>query len=386
MIVPLLDLKPQYALLRDEIRRVIDEVCDSQQFIMGPKVDELEREVARYCGCQFAVGVSSGTDALLLSLMASGVRAGDIVITTPYTFFATAGAVARLGARPLFVDIERDTFNIDPSCLEDALKKLDRESANRAKAVIPVHLFGQCADMEPILKIARDWGLIVIEDAAQALGADCRFTDGLLKRAGSMGDCGCFSFFPSKNLGAFGDGGMVTTNSQELYERLKIMRVHGAFPKYYHKIIGGNFRLDAIQAAVLLIKLRHLDEWTSKRQKNAQYYNELLKNTGLIPIELPKVRQGVRHIYNQFVIRAAGARDELRDYLASKGIGCEIYYPVPLHIQECFLYLGYGKNDFPVAMESAETSLAIPVFPELTTEQLAYVVEMISHFFPQEIS
>ncbi len=380
MLVPLLDLKPQYALLREEIRNAIDEVCESQHFIMGPKVEELEREVARYCGCKFGVGVSSGTDALLISLMAAGVSAGDIVITTPYTFFATAGVVARLGAQPLFVDIERDTFNIDPVCLEDAMKKMDRESLYRAKAIIPVHLFGQCADMEPILKIARDRGLTVIEDAAQAIGAECRFGDGSVKRAGSMGDYGCFSFFPSKNLGAFGDGGMVTTNSPEIYERLKILRVHGAYPKYYHKIIGGNFRLDAMQAAVLLVKLRHLDDWTNKRQENAKYYNSLFREAGLTGIELPKEKEGVRHIYNQFVVRVGGARNVLRDYLTANRIGCEIYYPVPLHIQECFSYLGYQENDLPVSAEAAATTLALPIFPDLTADQLGHVVEMISQF------
>ena len=382
MKVPLLDLKKQYEGIKDDVVKAVNEVFDSQLFILGPKVEELEKEIAAYCRCNYAVGVSSGTDALLLSLMAAGVGYGDLVITTPYTFFATAGAIARVGARPVFVDIDKSTYNMDPEKLDETMSSLD-EARPKAKAIIPIHLFGQCANMDSILKIADSYGLAVIEDAAQAIGAEYEFRDGTAKRAGSMGPYGCFSFFPSKNLGAFGDGGMVTTNEMEVYERLKIMRVHGSKPKYYHNAIGGNFRLDALQAAILLIKLRHLDEWTEKRRENAGLYRELFEEKDLAAISLPK-DIGKRHIYNQFVIKVEDRRDELRKYLNKNEIGCEIYYPVPLHTQACFNYLEYEPEDFPISRDAAEKTLALPIYPELSSDQMRYVVDIIDQFFKEE--
>jgi len=380
MKVPLLDLKKQYESLKPSIMAVTEEVFNSQQFILGTKVKELEEKIAAYCQCRFAVGVSSGTDAILASLMAAGIGAGDLVITVPYTFFATVGCIARVGAKPVFVDIEPDTFNMDPSKLKAALAEMDKDRRARLKAIMPVHLFGQCADMEPILELAEQHGLEVIEDAAQAIGSEYAFRDGTVKRAGSMGNYGCFSFFPSKNLGAFGDGGMVTTNSEEIYERLLIMRGHGAKPKYYHRIIGGNFRLDALQAAILGVKLDHLDDWTVERQKNSALYRTLFEEADLKDVALP-LEKGRRHIYNQYVITVEGRRDELREFLSSKGVGTEVYYPLPLHIQECFTYLGYRADDFPVSVDLAQKSLALPIFPELDSAQLRYVVENIVEFY-----
>jgi dTDP-4-amino-4,6-dideoxygalactose transaminase len=377
--VPLLDLKRQYETIRDEITEVTGEVLRSQQFILGPKVDELEKSIARYCQCSFGVGVSSGTDALLISLMAASIGTGDIVMTSPYTFFATAGAIVRSGATPLFVDIDEHTYNIDPSRLETALSLLNGDRRTRLRAIIPVHLFGQCADMEPILEVAKRNDLVVIEDAAQAIGSEYQFKDGSVKRAGSMGEYGCFSFFPSKNLGAFGDGGMVTTNSEGVCDRLRIMRVHGSMPKYYHKVVGGNFRLDALQAAVLIVKLRHLDEWTRKRIENARLYRRLFKEEGLDGFVLP-LEIGKRHIYNQFVIRVEAGRDELRRFLSEKGVGTEVYYPVPLHVQECFGYLGYKPGDFPVSEEAAAKTLALPIYPELREGEIGYIIEVIKEF------
>ncbi len=354
MKVPLLDLTAQYATIRDEVRRAMDEVCDSQQFILGPHVERLERAVAGYCQCAHGIGVSSGTDALLVALMALDIKAGDEVITTPYTFFATAGAIARLGARPVFVDIEPDTYNINAALIERAITP-------RTKAILPVHLYGQCADMDAILK----FGLPVIEDAAQAIGAEYKG-----RRAGSMGVMGCLSFFPTKNLGGFGDAGMVVTNDAGLAERVRVLRVHGMQPKYYHRVVGGNFRLDALQAAVLHVKLKHLDDWTRRRQDNAAFYNARLSG-GPVTVH--------HHIYNQYVIRSK-QRDRLRAHLTAAGIGTEIYYPVPLHLQECFAYLGYRPGDFPEAEAAARETLALPVYPELTREQLEYVVEAIRSF------
>jgi len=379
--VPLLDLKKQYGEIKEDVMKTVNEVFDSQMFILGAKVEELEKEIASYCRCDFAVGVSSGTDALLISLMTAGVGFGDLVITTPYTFFATAGAIARVGARPIFVDIDKATYNMDPLKLDEAMSSL-KETKTKAKAVIPIHLFGQCADMDSILEIADSYGSAVIEDAAQALGAEYEFEDGTAERAGSMGHYGCFSFFPSKNLGAFGDGGMVTTNDEEIYERLKIMRVHGSKPKYHHKIIGGNFRLDALQAAVLLIKLKHLDEWTEKRRKNADFYRKLFNEKDLAAVSLPR-DVGKRHIYNQFVIKVEEQRDELKTYLNSHEIGCEIYYPVPLHTQACFNYLEYAPEDFPISKEASEKTLALPIYPELSSDQMRYVVDIIGQFFKE---
>jgi dTDP-4-amino-4,6-dideoxygalactose transaminase len=307
--------------------------------------------------------------------MALGVGSGDLVLTTPYTFFATAGAVARVGARPIFVDIDPDTYNISAPLIEQALEAMPVGRREKVKAVIPVHLYGQCADMEPILESAAKYQLPVIEDAAQAIGAEYQG-----QRAGSMGSFGCFSFFPSKNLGAFGDGGVVTTGDRQLGETLRILRNHGAEPKYYHHVIGGNFRLDALQAAIVSIKLKYLDDWTAGRQKNAQTYRELFQAAGLeARLKLPIEKQG-RHIYNQFVIAIPDRRDDLRAYLQEAGIGTEIYYPVPLHLQKCFTGLGYGPGDFPAAEQAALQTLALPIFPELTPDQQAYTVEKIKAF------
>jgi dTDP-4-amino-4,6-dideoxygalactose transaminase len=377
--VPLLDLKAQYATIKEEILAVTREVYESQQFILGPKVSELEEKVAKYCGCSYGVGVSSGTDALLISLMTAGIGHGDLVVTTPFTFFATVGSITRVGAAPLFVDIDRATYNMDPSKLASTMDGLSAAERSKVKAIMPVHLFGQCADMEPILDTAKKYNLALIEDAAQAIGAEIAFKDGVSKRAGSMGDYGCFSFFPSKNLGAFGDGGMVTTNSKDLYERLMIMRNHGAKPKYYHRVIGGNFRLDALQAAILIVKLKHLDQWTAGRQANAKTYRELFQKAGLSEVTLP-VEKEKRHIYNQFVIRLKGRRDELREFLNGQGIGTEVYYPLALHVQECFEFLGHRPEEFQESMDAAAATLALPIYPELKREQLETVVQKIKEF------
>ena len=382
MKVPLLDLKKQYEQIEEEVISASREIFESQQFILGPKVEELEKKIADYCQCDYAVGVSSGTDALLIALMTEGVGVGDLVITTPYSFFATAGTIARIGARPIFVDIDEHTYNMDAVKLDATVSAMDEAQRSKIKAILPVHLFGQSADMEPILKTAETHGMTIIEDAAQAIGSEYEFADGKVRRAGTMGQYGCFSFFPSKNLGAFGDGGMVTTNQEEIYERLKIMRVHGSKPKYYHSIIGGNFRLDAFQAAVLLVKLKYLDEWTDKRVENARLYRELFENEGLKHVSLP-LKKEKRHIYNQFVIKVRDKRDELRAFLNENGIGCEVYYPVPLHMQDCFKYLGYKTEDFPVSVEAAEKSLALPIYPELTEDQISYVVDTIKKFIKQ---
>ena len=371
--VPLLDLSGQHRALRADLDAAIARVLDHGQFINGPEVAEFEGELARYCGVKHAVGVSSGTDALLVALMALDLKPGDEVITSTYSFFATAGAISRLGAKPVFVDIDPVTFNIDPVAVENAVTK-------KTRAVIPVHLFGQCADMRPILDTARRHGLRVIEDAAQAIGAE--YKDG--KRAGSMGDIGCFSFFPSKNLGALGDAGMATTDDDGLAERLRILRNHGSKPKYYHKFIGGNFRLDTLQAAALKVKLKRLDEWTRRRQENAGRYERLFAERGLVDkgIALPKAvyrGSGAKHyhIYNQFVIRVP-ARALVMEHLRREGIGSEVYYPVPFHLQECFKPLGYGPGAFALAEKAAAESLAIPIFPELTPAQQDIVVSAFS--------
>ena len=376
MKVPLLDLKSQYQTIKDEILRVTEDVYESQYFILGPWVEKLEKAIADYSNTGFAVGVSSGTDALLISLMAADVGPGDAVITTPYSFFASAGCVSRVGAKPVFVDIDRETYNISPEQAAKTIENLSAEDRERLKAVIPVHLYGQCADMDGILEIAETYDLFVIEDAAQAIGAEYKG-----KRAGSMGHIGSFSFFPSKNLGAFGDGGIVTTSSEERVDKLRILRAHGARPKYYHKIVGGNFRLDALQAAVVSVKLKHLDRWTGARQENAAQYRALFDNAGLSEVlELPVEKEN-RHIYNQFVIRVPEKRDELQEDLKEAGIGTEVYYPVPLHLQDCFSYLGYKPGNFPVAEEAAQNTLALPIYPELTVEQQEYVVDSIKAFY-----
>lgn len=368
--VPMLDLNAQHCALRVELDAAIARVMDHGQFINGPEVSELESAIATYSGAKYAVGVSSGTDALLVALMALDIKPGDEVITSTYSFFATAGAIARLGAKPVLVDIDPVTFNIDPTDIARAI-------TSRTKAIIPVHLFGQCADMEPLLAISHQHGLKVIEDAAQAIGAE--YKDG--KRTGAMGDMGCFSFFPSKNLGALGDAGMVVTNNTDLAESLKILRNHGSKPKYHHKLIGGNFRLDTIQAAVLLVKIKHLDAWTRKRQENALLYEKLFAASGLKDVTLPKAvyrESGAKHhhIYNQFVVRVAG-RDRVQERLRVRGIGCEVYYPVPFHLQECFKSLGYDRGDFPLAEKAANDSLAIPIFPELMPAHQESVVRSI---------
>jgi len=380
MKVPLLDLKKQYAKIEGEVISAAKEVFESQQFILGPKVEELEKKISDYCQCNYAVGVSSGTDALLIALMTEGVGVGDLVVTTPYSFFSTAGAIVRVGARPIFVDIDKHTYNMDPVKLDATVSDLDEAQRSKIKAILPVHLFGQSADMGPILDTAEAYGITIIEDAAQAIGSEYEFADGKVRRAGTIGQYGCFSFFPSKNLGAFGDGGMVTTNQAEIYERLKIMRVHGSKPKYHHSIIGGNFRLDAFQAAVLIVKLKYLDEWTDKRIQNANLYRKLFENEGLEEVSLP-FKKEKRHIYNQFVIKVRDKRDELKAFLNEHDIGCEVYYPVPLHMQTCFEYLEYKIEDFPVSVEAAEKSLALPIYPDLTEDQIIYVVDIIKEFY-----
>jgi dTDP-4-amino-4,6-dideoxygalactose transaminase len=385
MQIPLLDLRAQYAPLKPAIEAAIRSVCDSQYFVLGPQVAELEERIASYSQARYGIGVSSGTDALLLSLMALGIGHGDEVITVPYTFFATAGVIARLGARPVFCDIDPATYNIAPDRLESFIEEscerrgdalVNRTTGGRIRAIIPVHLYGQMAEVDPIVAIARKHGLHVVEDAAQAIGSE--LADG--RRAGSIGDIGCFSFFPTKNLGAFGDAGMCVTNDPELAQTLRIMRVHGGHPKYYHAVIGGNFRIDAIQAAVLLVKLDHLDDWSAGRQRNAGRYNEMIASAGLSEfVSTPTARPG-RHIFNQYVLRCA-RRDELRQFLADQGIGTEIYYPLSLHEQQCFAYLGYDAGDFPESSRAARETLALPIYPELTGEQQAYVVDRIAAFY-----
>ncbi len=368
--VPLLDLNAQYLTIREEIHAAMDRVIESQYFILGPEVEALEREVAVYSHCDYGIGVSSGTDALLVALMAIDLQPGDEVITTPYTFFATAGSIARLGGRPIFVDIDPLTYNIDPAGIEAAITP-------RTRAIMPVHLFGQMADMDPIMEIAGRHNLFVIEDAAQAIGAEYKG-----RRAGSIGHLGCFSFFPSKNLGGFGDAGMVTTNDADLADKVKLLRGHGARPKYHHKVVGGNFRLDALQAAILRVKLKYLDGWTAGRQHNAQIYARLFAEAGLSSFEgfeLPFDVGYGRHIYNQYVIRTH-RRDELMNYLKSQQIGTEIYYPVPMHLQECFADLGYCRGAFPVSESAAQETLALPIYPELQKNSQIRTVEAIHSF------
>lgn len=364
MQVPLLDLKAQYATIRKEVMAAISEVLESQCCIGGPKVAELEAKIAAISDCKFAVGVSSGTDAILNSLMCLEIGAGDEVITTPFTFFATAGCITRVGAKPVFVDIDPRTYNINPRLIESAVTK-------KTKAIMPVHLFGQMADMDPIMDIAKKHGLAVIEDAAQSITSTYKG-----KKAGSIGNVGCFSFFPSKNLGGIGDGGMVVTNDQKLYERLVMMRNHGMNPKYYHKYVGGNFRLDPIQAAALLVKLPHLDKWSQARRHNAAYYDKEFAGS---VVKTPYISPDCVSIYNQYVIRVP-KRDELVKTLKAKSIGCEIYYPMPLHLQECFKHLGCKKGDFPEVEKAANEVLALPIYPELTDQMKDCVVDAILSF------
>jgi dTDP-4-amino-4,6-dideoxygalactose transaminase len=384
MKVPLLDLRPPLEELRDEIIEAVTQVIDSTRYIMGPEIDSLEKKIAEYCGTVDAVGVSSGTDALLLSLMVLDVGPGDLVLTSNFSFFATAGVVVRLNATPVFVDIDPVTYNIDPEQLRLTLAKMDVGTRKRVKAIIPVHLYGQCADMKEILNIAAEFKIPVIEDSAQAIGAEYEI-DGKKRQAGSLSDFGCFSFFPSKNLGGVGDGGIVTVNKPELAEQLRLKRVHGGERKYYHRVIGGNFRLDPIQATVIRVKLPHLNRWHNQRQDNAEYYNKLFAETSLGGrISIPQVMHSQRlenpHIYNQYVIRAE-QRDKLQSFLAENEISTEVYYPLPFHLQECFLDLGGKAGDFPVSETAAEEVLALPVYPGLSRQMQEAVVEKIEEFY-----
>lgn len=366
--IPMLDLKAQYTHIKPQVDAALMRVVESQYFINGPDVDALEQEVAHYCRAQHCIGVSSGSDALLVAMMALDIGRGDEVITTPYTFFATAGAIARLGARPVFVDIDPVTYNIDP-------RGIDAKVTPRTKAIMPVHLFGQCADMDPILEVAKKRRLAVIEDAAQAIGAEYKG-----RRAGSMGTVGCYSFFPSKNLGGFGDGGAVVTNDAALADKIRLLRGHGAHPKYIHKLLGGNFRLDTIHAAVLRVKLPLLDSWSAARQQAAAHYTALLTRSGLGSlVETPRVVQS-RHIFNQFVSRFQD-REGVREYLKKQKITTEIYYPLPMHLQECFAALGHRKGEYPESEKAALTTLALPMFPELTVQQRDRVVRAVVGFY-----
>ncbi|HSF67532.1 MAG TPA: DegT/DnrJ/EryC1/StrS family aminotransferase [Nitrospiraceae bacterium] len=369
MDVPLLDLKAQFQPLRAEIMAEIEAVCGEQGFILGPRVAAFEESIGRYIGSGYAIGCASGSDALLLSLMAMGVKAGDEIITVPFTFFATAGAISRLGAKPVFVDIQPDTFNIDPRLIEGAITP-------RTKALIPVHLFGQCADMAAINEIAGRKNVKVIEDACQAIGATQQG-----RRAGVLGDTGCFSFFPTKNLGGFGDGGLITTNNKALADSMAMLRVHGSQVRYLHEAVGINSRLDALQAAVLQVKLKYLDQWTEGRRRNAERYRQLFARTKHAErVVLPPTAPGNFHVYNQFTVRAP-KRDELRAFLKEKGVGTEVYYPLAMHLQDCYRDLGHQKGSFPQSEQAAEEVVSIPIYAELTEEQQSYVVEMFAEFY-----
>ena len=368
MQVPILDLKAQYATIKDEVMRAISEVCESQSFALGPAVAEFEEKIAAYCGSKYAIGVSSGTDALLASLMALEIKGGDEVITTAFTFFATAGCITRVGAKPVFVDVEADSYNIDANLIEEKITE-------KTRAIIPVHLFGQVAQMKPIMEIAQRHNLAVIEDAAQAIGA---IQDGV--KSGNFGDCGCFSFYPSKNLGGFGDGGLVTTSSEDLAEKIRILRDHGQNPRYFYKVIGGNFRLDGIQGAVLTVKLRHLDKWNERRRKNAAIYDGILANS---PVKPPKIDANNVSIYHQYTVTVP-ERNELQKFLTENQIGSAIFYPKPLHLQDCFKELGYKQGDFQVAERLCNEVLSLPVYPELTEEQIEYVAKTVLRFYGLE--
>lgn len=369
MNVPLLDLWPQHQSLRNELLAALERVIDSQQFVLGPEVHLLEQEIAGYSGTRFAIGCASGSDALLLALMALDVKTGDEVITTPFTFFATAAATVRLGARPVFVDIDRRTYNIDTSRVEAAITP-------RTRVIMPVHLYGQCADMVSLLEISERHSLPLVEDAAQAMGAE-----DYGRRAGSLGLIGCFSFYPSKNLGGAGDGGMLTTDDERLAERLRRLRIHGGATEYHHTEVGINSRLDSIQAAVLRVKLKHLDSWSAARRQKAARYNQLFQESDLnFKLISPFVRPEARHIFHQYVIRVPQHRDALMKHLARHGVGTKVYYPVPLHLQPCFAYLGYREGDYPEAERAAQETLALPVYPELTDKQQLYVVDTLRRF------
>jgi dTDP-4-amino-4,6-dideoxygalactose transaminase len=375
MEIPLLDLKLQYKSIQDEVRHALDRICERQDFILGTEVDLFERDLAKYIKVKYGIGVASGSDALLIALMVLGIGRNDEVITTPYTFFATVGAIWRVGARPIFVDIEPDTYNLNPDLIK-------RVITSKTKAILPVHLFGLCANMCKINNLAEQFGLKIIEDAAQALGAQYLFdpsTPQAFHYAGTMGDLGCFSFFPSKNLGCFGDGGMIVTNNQEFAQLARSLRVHGSNAKYYHPMVGINSRLDALQATVLRTKLNYLELWTQKRQDNAQFYNARLKNVGDITLPCYNNKESI-HVYNQYVLRTQ-KRDGLRKYLADKGISTAIYYPLPLHLQECFKDLGYKRGDFPEAEKASLETLSLPVYPELSLEQKEYIISCIKDYY-----
>jgi dTDP-4-amino-4,6-dideoxygalactose transaminase len=371
MNVPLLDLQAQYVSLRDSLRQAIERVLDSQRFVLGDEVRELENSIAQYCQTKYAIGCASGSDALLLALMALDIKQGDDVITTPFSFFATGAAIARLGARPVFVDIDPRTYNLDVSRVADAITP-------RTKAIIPVHIYGQCAQMDPLLDLGQRHGIPIVEDAAQAIGA----TDNQ-RRAGSMGLMGCFSFYPTKNLGGAGDGGILTTNDDAIGQRLRRLRTHGGANEYQHEEVGINSRLDELQAAVLRVKLPSLDKWSDERAHKAARYSQLLSDVDLsFPLITPHVRPDGRHIFHQYVVRAPGNRDALMEHLKNKGVGTKVYYPVPLHLQKCFSYLGYKEGDFPEAESAARETFALPAYPELTEAQQLYVVEAIKSFQP----
>jgi dTDP-4-amino-4,6-dideoxygalactose transaminase len=380
MKVPFFDLAVQFKSIEDEIKLALDEVFQSQQFIMGPQVQTLEKAIAQYCRTRYAIGVASGSDALLLSLMALGIGSGDEVLIPPFTFFATAGAVSRLGATPVFVDIHQATYNIDSS-------KIDEKISPRTKAIIPVHLFGQCADMDPLLKIAKEKNLFVIEDAAQALGAEYKPKVGSEGRlAGQIGGLGCFSFYPTKNLGAFGDAGMVVTNNPDLAEKVRLFRVHGSQPKYFHKTIGINSRLDTIQAAILLVKFKYLEKWTTERQKKAERYQLLFQDlsSSVNGFKLPTIQYQNRHIFHQYVVRVP-ERDRLKEFLTEEGVGTDIYYPVPLHLQECYSFLKYRQGDLPNSEKASKEVLALPIYPEMTEDQQSLVVDRIKTFYKRKV-
>lgn len=365
MQIPLLDLKAQYNSCKDEIARAMAEVCESQTFALGPAVTAFEKNIADYCGCEYAIGVSSGTDALLVALMALNIQPGDEVITTPFTFFASAGSIARLGATPVFADVDPSSYNIDPAAIEQKVTE-------KTKAIMPVHLFGQVAQMQEIAAIAQRYNLNIVEDAAQAIGAS---REGV--KAGGFGDCGCFSFYPTKNLNAFGDAGLVATNSEDIAEKLKILRNHGQNPTYFYKVIGGNFRLDSIQAAVLDVKLKYLEGWNEKRRRHAAMYDEILADS---PITIPKIEPGAKSIYHQYTITAPD-RDALKEFLAGSGVASAIFYPKPLHLQDCFKNLGYNEGDLPVAEKLCRDVLSLPIYPELKPEQVEHVAKTVLKFY-----
>ena len=365
MRIPILDLKAQYATIKDEVTQAISEVCESQAFALGPAVAEFEKNVAAYCNSKHAIGVSSGSDALLVSLMALDVKPGDEVVTTPFSFFATAGCIVRIGAKPVFVDVNPNSGNIDPSCIEEKMTE-------KTRAIIPVHLFGQIAPMKAITEIASQRNLAVVEDAAQAIGAS---RDGIM--AGNFGDCGCFSFYPTKNLGGFGDGGLVTTNNDALANDIRTLRDHGQKPRYFYKVIGGNFRLDGIQGAVLNVKLKYLDDWNEKRRQNAALYDSLFAGS---PVKTPAIDPGNVSIYHQYTITVP-ERDELQKYLADNDIGSAVFYPKPLHLQDCFSDLGYKQGDMPVAEKLCSEVLSLPVYPELSPDEIECVAGTVLKFY-----